>query len=482
MKKKFLGILFILLFLSAYISAQSSTIRYYAFCARGIVENGYHKYDIESRNHIIDQIRDKLNVHLLIETQKLIDESGIKTEELFFDKFDKALYSSTPMDLIYLPDHPEKLQELIDKNQLLPVDDFIRENAPNLYAMYPKKFWEYRERVGDVYSIPVRRYPNLTEAGFWTFRGHKVDAESLVETLLEVGIENAAQPFIGQVGVNSALKSFLSIYDLVSVGRGELLVNLDQSTLYPLSDMNFQFLKMMQTYGDYLHRGFKFSPSLAGAKNFQSFKWTALYTALNSSLLELTNIQIQKITELFSNPNNTFLSEIQFNPFGYYRKLYIPAKSENTVVTLNMIDNFVSSPYWYGLFTYGRDITPLHIKDDEMKEIKTFFNFNKSRMKSLFLPFCNEIYHRIPEYFPEPVKNDFINVKEKLRNNDHPLNGFDIDQAYEQTREEVNHKLSIVRYLDLMVNGPESDTAKALNKTQLLIKNLQKQIDDYLGM
>jgi len=34
------------------------------------------------------------------------------------------------------------------QNQLLPVDDLIREYAPFLYNMYPKKFWEYRERVG----------------------------------------------------------------------------------------------------------------------------------------------------------------------------------------------------------------------------------------------------------------------------------------------------------------------------------------------
>jgi hypothetical protein len=466
-----------------YISAQSTPIRYYAFFQRGIVENGYHRFDVDSRNRIINQINDKLNVHLIIESQRFINDSLLQTEKAFFNKFDKALFGSAAMDLIYLPNHPEKIQELIEKDQLLPVDDLIRKYAPHLYAMYPKKFWEYRKRTGDMYSIPVRRYPNLTEAGFWSFRGRDISAEMLVHTLLDVGADNAAVPFINQIGLNSMLKAFLSFYNLISIGKGEVLVKLEQSTLYPISDMNFELLKMMETYSDYLHIVLSSSTSLAHFKKFHSFKWNVIYTVFNHPLLELTNIQIKKLKEIFSDSNNNFLSEILFNPFGYYRKLYVPAKTENIGVTLRMIDKFVSSPYWYGLFTYGQDVTPLHIGDDEIKEIKIFFNMNKTGMKNLFLPFCNEIYHRIPEYFPEPVKEDFFRVKNQIRTTDHPLKGFDIDRAYEQISNGINVRYNIVGYVKKILDNPVSDASKRIKQqTQILIQYLQNQIDDYLGM
>jgi hypothetical protein len=61
-------------------------------------------------------------------------------------------------------------------------------------------------------------------------------------------------------------------------------------------------------------------------------------------------------------------------------------------------------------------------------------------------------------------------------------NGFDIDQAYEQTSKELDFGLSIVPYLNKILDGPDALSAIVVNKTQLLIKNLQKQIDDYLRM
>jgi hypothetical protein len=491
MKKIIIIIITFILFNGPSFANEDTHINYYAYVLPGILTNSYYQFEHESLLKIRDIINEKLGIRLNIIYQKKLDKLD-QTEEAFLKKLDNAVYGAEKIDLLYIPGGEEKIKELISRDMLMETDDLIRDHAPYLYTMYPKKFWQYRKQTGDVYSIPVRYYPGLTDVGFWTHRHGQLLEDQFLDQLMSSNIREAVIPFMTKRSVSEMLFSLMGSKGFVPVGYGEINMKLNDGSLLPLIETDARLLQILYEYQIWLSNLKKRTP-LERYNKLTGFQWDYLYLPLSENVFNIKSAaSVVKVLELFEHSQNNYLTEFYYDPFGYYHKLYIPTECENPDKVIAMIDQFMKDPFWYNIFVNGNESQESHRGEYEIDKNKTIYSLNNTGIKNLLMPFRNEIFHRINSYYPKKIRNEYIRIKKIYMTGNHPLNAFDIVSEYENAKEEMISSTDIFYYQDnrllegylsSYINHPDSPSMKNwIAETLLLIKTLQNRMDTYLGM
>lgn len=490
-KRIIIIIVTLILFNGPSFAYADSRINYYSYVRPGILTNSYYQFEYESLRKIRDIIYEKLGIQLNIVFQKKLDKLH-RTEEAFYKKLDNAVYGPDQIDLLYLPGGEEKIKELISRDMLMETENLIREYAPHLYTMYPKEFWQYRKQTGDVYSIPIRYYPSLTDSGFWTHRKGEYSDTQILDLLISSEIREAAIPFMTQRSVNKMLFYLIGRKGITPVGYGEIILNLNDGFLLPFIETDERLLQIMYEYQMWLSYLKKRTP-LERYHQLADYQWDYLYLPLSENIFNLKSaVAVTKTLDLFKNPGNSYLSEFYYDPYGYYHKLYIPTECKKPEKVIAMIDQFMKDPVWYDFFMYGKKGKEYYRGEYEIEDIRTIYSMNNTGIKNLLEPFRNEIFHRIYTYYPKEIRDEYIRIKKIFMTGKHPLNAFDIVSEYQSAIEEMissadiffytDHH-SLEGYLSSYINHPDSRSMKNwIAETRLLIRFLQNRMDTYLGM
>jgi len=401
-----------------------------------------HSYYTE----IIDKISWKTGVELNIYqniNQKLSSE---EKAEAFITELQKELYSNPP-DLVHFPyTRWDKWKSFVATGDFVQVDELIKQHAPNLYQSYPSQFWAYRKEKGNVYSIPIKRYEEYYDSGFWiikkddqtAYMDYKPQLEILYENLMkcndynrDLGLKGRENYLLSFFHWKESVKSWFRLQDAIPLGIGEILYISGMNQVVPLflGDIDVERYKKFQHK---LQNGF-----FKGRYVYDFFwnRWKIAYIPYHQIFSQ--NYRWKTLLpEIFSSKEYIYISP-RFGSgtvvFDTYDELYIPAGSDVIVDTIKFIDTIYSQKSWYDIFMFGTE----NFETDESNEYGyddvSLVTQNRSNLFSPLQVLCNKGFTRIPAFYPAEIKkimHEYFEAEEKSFNE--PLYGFDISSAYHE--------------------------------------------------
>jgi hypothetical protein len=481
------------------VTTKPVTIQYYAFINPGIRTEETYIEEKEAFNRVLRQVYDRTRVDIQIVYQEQLPDRE-QTLEAFMDKLNPAIYGTAPVDLIYMPDDSWEVTKLIRAGQIARVYDLLKEHAPELHNRHSKKFWDYQLDVyHDRYSIPLREYPAAQKSGFWIIRDRHVTGSSKGEI-----INNCFDRFnYDQILLPSFLKRPISDYFsswlnfegyLTMKPNYHFITGKDKAAVISLYDLPKEIIREFVRYRNHIKTIFDVNSGKNGRENRTwmtkhigfNDRYRIIYIPLNPGNIDLAADDLRKLEKEFSDPDNTFITDFNYNPLGVYKNLYIPEKSEKKELTLQLINEFIRDPYWYFLFLYGEDITDESFTNYAMTHKNTAFFQNKSGFRDLFSPFCDDIHYRIPRNYPASVRDEFKRFKDNLVVSSHPLDGLNTVTFSPLFRRLDTAVLKLIhpwedgleRYIENPVS-PEIQTG--LKGIEAIKRMMQEKVDDYLS-
>jgi hypothetical protein len=424
--------------------SDKTIIDYYSYLFPDKSHAANYREEYTQYTHIIDEISRKTGVKLNIYQNVNGKMSGEERAEVFVSQLEETLYLNPP-DLVNFPyTRWSKWKSLIANGDFLQVDELIKEHAPNLYKSYPRKFWAYRRENGNVYSIPIKRYEEYYDSGFWIIKNTKNDADIEYKHELEVLYENIMKCSnydrdLGMKGRENYIlsffhwsestKSWFRLQNVIPLGINEFFYIPGMSHVAPLSlgDIDVDRYKKFQHK---LQNGFEKGHYV---DNFLWKRWKIAYIPYHQIFSQ--NFRWKDILpEIFSNSEYEYISP-QYSSetvvFDSYDELFIPAGSDAVIETLEFIDTIYSQKKWYDIFMFGTEDFEAYEPDEYNYNDVSVVAQNRSRLFSSLQVFCNKRFTRIPAFYPSKIKtrmHEYFEAEDKSFNE--PLYGFDISSAY----------------------------------------------------
>ncbi len=131
-----------------------------------------HTYPLKgSRNDsnkiVYDVIQKYTGADLRILGEREGRENPDASRKAFFTKLTAAMESPIPPDLFFVDFPGPETDHLIDDGKIAAVDHLLKQFAPAVYSALPPRLLKYRERMRDVYSLPIKKYNRVGSYGFW---------------------------------------------------------------------------------------------------------------------------------------------------------------------------------------------------------------------------------------------------------------------------------------------------------------------------
>ena len=484
--KKLISILVLLICLTTWVYSQRIVLHYYAYIPDGIRYDGYYKYERMTQDRIIEEIQIEEDITLFVHTQYRLD-SVKKTERIFFEKLDRALNGNNKIDLLYLPENREIIEQYIAEGHITAVNDLIRKHAPRLYRSYPEKFWKYRENTRNIYSVPMRKLKNVTDSGYWVIKNVDSSKDIRPEYLLEELFQKRNTMIVQNQGdYLPPVIQWLRHEGYIPVGLGEFVFDPAAAEVLSILELPEDVLNRIVQYNSLFNL-------VGNTYNWMQVKfkqeWNSFYNTLEDKVFSMPRYLINEIISQYKNKDHLFSSDAIPVPFSDYEHLYIPTKSENSAATLKLIDNLYSTPEWYFLLYYG---TATDEDNVSIANATTYYSQNHTGVKDIFQVLGNDNFYIPPDYLPEIVREKHTAAKKQSYNYSGPIKGFDMNFAYNQAVNELINQNEAMYYrkgfkpASMATNylrNPYSDEVKQFRQELITVGSyLQRQIDRYIGI
>ena len=442
MKKAFT--LFFFLFTVLLYSADKTTIDYYSFFFPGIQKSSYYNAEYPHYKDILKMISRETGVDLNIYQNLAGRKSGRERLEEFVSELKEALYTNPP-DLVYVPFTRWPIwRSLVTNGDFMQVDELIKQHAPNLYQSYPPQFWEYRKEKGNVHSIPIKRYEEYYDSGFWIIKKDNriigQDYKSKLDILYD-NLMNCSDYFknSGMAPPENYLLSFFywgedlinwfRLQNVLPVGLGEFYFIPRMNQVVPLSigDVDVERYRKFDTK---IRHGYRMGSYVY---YFLKKKWKVAHVPYHQVFIE--NYRWKDILpEIFSNTKYEYISpeySSEMVVFDSYDELFIPAGSDSVKETLEFIDTIYSQKRWYDIFMFGKEDFETDKPDEYDYNDVSLVTQNRSSLFSPLQVLCNKRFTRIPAFYPSEIKktmHEYFEAEEKAVS--HQLYGFDMSTTY----------------------------------------------------
>lgn len=495
------------------LSNENIKVNFHVFIYPGLKLDN-HEREIREE---LDLLRDRLNVSLSTTIfERPLDRSLFpQTPSMFMNNLEKQI-DEGKVDLFYSEKSDKEIDELINNGKLIKVDALIKEHAPNLYNTYPEAFWTYRKNTGDMYGIPLRNYDEINRKGFWIidkmYNGGTYEIrnpQELIDILQkteqpDISMQNYFRNFLMSNSSNPAINKKNTRN--ICLTYSYLIDDMLNLTRYPVFGQNEFYLENGAVEITFLNREIKsmlnkIIPVVKKAVytplfNDPRFKgtlykdfffhtgWSCVKISFDENIKPEYSTQYDQIKNVFTSEKYFYVSDLNFmvpSPFTSNRFLYIPQSSQKAIYTIKMIDELYSNPYWYDLFVYGVENFPGMPKHEYDVPGSSFYD-NSYRMALAKL--VNSAHHRIPAYYPESVKQSYVDFIEQQLKIDGQYS-IPIEQIYKHTLEDMdmrNYIDEIVVTRALLSDSLYNNYPKEIPKTRIeqIQQELQKRIDNYL--
>ena len=435
-------------------SLYSQSIHFYVYPLKGNRNN--------SNKIVYDIIKKYTGTDLRILGEREARENPDSSRKAFFTKLTTAMESPIPPDLFFVDFPGPETDRLIEDGKIAAVDHLLKQFAPAVYAALPPRLLKYRERTGDVYSIPIRKYNPVISNGFWL-----IEKKFLKENDLDIPESpEDLDDVLSKCGKAPKVKSFtdfgpaknVAIYDQYFSRHyknrlemaGFLVPGSGYTYLHPGGvpfrlDTDEQAVRILEhqdkIQGSFLH----------AYDALNRADWACAHFALRS--IRYNGSQVQDLIKLLYSDDYVIFSELEYvspSPVVEYNYLYIPAASKKIEETLAMLNVFHKDPQlFHNLLTYG----VLEYSDDPavltpLITESVYYSMNPDGYPLSVL--IDNSYMVLPDFIPDQIHEDYSlyrSTEKKLSS--HPLYGFDYKAALHEIALDNNAPVFIQHNSDI---------------------------------